>query len=161
MVYRFAGYFSLLFLLLVASCTKKSSPTSNPLDPDTDDYEVPTVSIIAGFTPESIVNSSVVSIELIGNDLVTDYRYKLDNFSWAVWSEIPVVVLEYLDEGDHSVQVQSRYISGETSEIASISFTVDAIEGPSLVFYPRRAFANVNDIVTFQILKQILSFALN
>ena len=154
MVYRTLVYVTLLFLLLVASCTKKSSPTSNPLDPDTDDYEVPMVSVVTDFSPGAIVNTSVVNIELIGNDLVTEYRYKLDNFSWADWSESPFVVLDYLDEGGHSVQVQSRYISGEASEIASISFTVNAVPGPSLIFYPRRAFASVNDVVTFQILAE-------
>ena len=41
--------------MIGSSCIKKTNPTSNPLDPDTDEYDPPIVSIAS-----SIVSGSVV-----------------------------------------------------------------------------------------------------
>ena len=59
-----------------------------------------------------------------------------------------------MDEGDHQLSVQSRYLNGDTSDVASVSFVVDAVGGPALMFYPRRHFAEQNETVTFQIMAE-------
>ena len=55
-------------------------------------------------------------------------------FDWTEWSENSEAELNYLDEGSHLVYAQSRYLSGDTSDVVSISFVVDAVDGPSLMF---------------------------
>ena len=64
---------------------------------------------------------------------------------------------QYLDEGEHSISVQSRYSTGDASEVYSLSFIVDAVMGPSLMFYPRRHVALVGETVTFQIMAEEVS----
>ena len=70
------------------------------------------------------------------------------------WDDISSIVIEYLDEGDHQLSVQSRYLNGDTSDVASVSFVVDAVGGPALMFYPRRHFAQAGETVTFQIMAE-------
>ena len=79
---------------------------------------------------------------------------KLDSFSWTDWNESSSATLSYLDEGDHQLSVQSRYLNGDTSNVVSVSFIVDAVAGPSLMFYPRRHFAQVGETVTFQVMAE-------
>ena len=64
------------------------------------------------------------------------------------------MLLGYLDEGNHQLYAQSRYLNGDTSETVSVSFVVDAVDGPSLMFYPRRQFAQSGETVTFQIMAE-------
>ena len=52
------------------------------------------------------------------------------------WSENAGATLNYLDEGEHQLSLQSRYLNGDTSEISSIIFIIDAVDGPSLMFFP-------------------------
>ena len=40
-----------------------------------------------------------------GNELVSDFRYKIDSFNWSDWIEETSVLLEFLDEGNHSCPV--------------------------------------------------------
>jgi hypothetical protein len=157
MVYRKLdkiNIFLVLIFFIGVSCTKKTSPTSNPLDPDTDDYVPPMVAIQSSVPSGSVVDASQITVELMGNDLVVEFRYRLDDFAWADWNESPIIILDYLDEGGHSIQFQSRYLSGDESDITSLDFTVDAVLGPSIMFYPRRAFAENNEIVNFEILAE-------
>ena len=145
--------FALVFMIGI-SCTKKTNPTSNPLDPDTDEYDPPIVSIASSIVSGSVIEESQLTLELSGNEFVTEYRFKLDNYDWEDWTESSVITLDFLDEGDHIVQFQSRYLSGDESEVLSFDFTVDAVSGPSVMFYPRRAYAQNNETVTLEILAE-------
>ena len=73
---------------------------------------------------------------------------------WMEWNENTTLTLSYLDEGDHQLSVQSRYLNGDTSDVVNVSFVVDAVGGPALMFYPRKHFANQNETVTFQIMAE-------
>ena len=140
-----------LFILLFAlNCEDTVPIRDNPLDDEGGDYISPTISLLDIVDWDTLYSESV-EFTLEGNELVADFRYKLDSFDWTDWNESNTTTLSYLDEGDRQLSVQSRYLNGDTSDVASVSFVVDAVGGPSLMFYPRRHFAQAGETVTFQI----------
>ncbi len=140
--------------LLYFACTEPPSLEDNPLDPGGGEYQTPTVIINSSFTDGSTVSSATATFELTGNELVFEFRYKLNEYEWSAWSKEINVLVEFLDEGSNTFYAQSRYESLEESDIASLGFTVDAVSGPALMFYPRRHFAEQNQSVTFQIMAE-------
>ena len=140
-------------ILLFLSCEDTVPIRDNPLDEDGGEYIPPIISLKDISDGDTLYSES---IEFIweGNELVTEFRYKLDSFSWTDWNESSSATLSYLDEGNHQFSVQSRYLNGDTSNVASVSFVVDAVAGPSLMFYPRRHFAQAGETVTFQIIAE-------
>ena len=144
-------FFIILFLF---SCEKNTLIRDNPLDDESGDYTSPTISLLTELNNGDTLYSETLSISWEGNELVSEFRFKLDEFAWTEWSEDASTLLDYLDEGDHHVSAQSRYLNGDTSEILSVSFVVDAVDGPSLMFFPRRHFAQAGEIVTFQIMAE-------
>ena len=143
----------LLSLLFVLSCEDTTPIRDNPLDDEGSDYIAPIVGLL-DIVDGDILYSEAVEFTWEGNELVTEYRYKYDSFDWTEWSESTSATLSYLDEGGHQLSVQSRYLNGDTSDVASVSFVVDAVAGPALMFYPRRHFAEQGETVTFQILAE-------
>ena len=143
-----------LFILFFAlNCEDTTPIRDNPLDEEGGDYIPPIISLLDIVDGDTLYSESV-EFAWEGNELVTDFRYKFDSFDWTEWSESTSAILSYLDEGDHQLSVQSRYLNGDTSDVASVSFVVDAVAGPALMFYPRRHFAQAGETVTFQILAE-------
>ena len=126
----------------------------NPLDDDNPDYIPPSISFTSGPSEGQTIADSDITFSWEGNELVTEYRSKLDAGSWDDWSDATTFVWEYLDEGNHQIALQGRYDSGDTSDVVSISFFVDAVQGPALIFYPRAVTASVGSSVTFQVLAE-------
>ena len=143
----------LITLLFVFNCEDTAPIRDNPLDDEGGDYVAPTISLIDIVDGDTLYSESI-EFFWEGNELVVEFRYKLDSFSWTDWNESSSATLSYLDEGDHQFSVQSRYLNGDTSNVASVSFVVDAVAGPSLMFYPRRHFAQAGETVTFQIIAE-------
>ena len=149
---RYKPIVILIFLFLLG-CEETVPLRENPLDDNSGDYEPPTISLL------DIVNGDTLFSEAIeftweGNELVSEFRYRLDSFPWSNWSENAGTTLNYLDEGEHQLSVQSRYLNGDTSEISSIIFIIDAVDGPSLMFFPRKHVAQVEDTVLFTIIAE-------
>lgn len=145
--------FYIILFLLFFSCEDATAVRENPLDEGSGDYVVPLIDLLDIAEGDTLF-SEIIQINLSGNELVSEYRYKVDSFPWINWSEEDSFTLNYLDEGDHKLSVQSRYLNGDTSEVNSTSFVIDAVGGPSLMFYPRRHFAEPGDTVTFQIMAE-------
>jgi hypothetical protein len=59
-----------------------------------------------------------------------------------------------LDEGDHVFFLQGKFATNDTSQIVSVSFEVDAVDGPSLMFLPRRHISGLGDDITFKIIAE-------
>ena len=59
----------LILVLLFLSCEKIEPNLDNPRDPDSPDYEPPTVSLIAGPTDGDTIETSTVEFEWEGNPL--------------------------------------------------------------------------------------------
>ena len=150
MKYRLIYLLSLLFVL---SCEDTTPTRDNPLDEEGGDYIAPLIGLL-DIVDGDILYSESIEFTWEGNELVTEYRYKYDSFDWTDWSESTSATLSYLDEGDHQLAVQSRYLNGDTSDVASVSFIVDAVAGPALMFYPRRHFAQAGETVTFQVMAE-------
>jgi hypothetical protein len=150
MKYRLIYLLSLLFVL---SCEDSTPIRDNPLDEEGGDYIAPIIGLL-DIVDGDILYSESIEFTWEGNELVTEYRYKYDSFDWTEWSESTSATLSYLDEGDHELAVQARYVNGDTSDVASVSFIVDAVAGPALMFYPRRHFAQAGETVTFQIMAE-------
>ena len=143
----------LTILLFAFNCEDTVPVRDNPLDDKGGDYVAPTISLMDIVDGDTLYSESI-EFTWEGNELVAEFRYKLDSFVWTDWNESPSATISYLDEGDHQLSVQSRYLNGDTSDVASVSFVVDAVGGPALMFYPRRHFADQNETVTFQIMAE-------
>ena len=139
----------ILSLLLFLSCDPEL--LQNPLDeesPNADPETTITVTDLDGST----LATSTVTIGFEGNDLVIEYSYNFDSSGYSDWSSSTSVTLDYMDEGLHTFSVKGRYASGDEDETpATVSFTVDAIHGPALIFYPRRHIISSGSTATFQI----------
>ena len=144
----------ILSFFFILSCDDVAPVQDNPLDPGNEDYVEPTISFLSELNNGDIISTETLSLAWQGNELVTEYRYKLDSFPWTDWLEDTSATFEYLDEGEHVMSIQSRYLSGDTSAIVSLSFVVDAVEGPALMFYPRRHVISQGSNVIFQILAE-------
>ena len=139
-------------LLLFACEPGEEFIPDNPLDPDNPDYVPPEVTILSPAEDDVIEESSII-FSWMGNETDMLYRYRLDSV-WSDWDLSETITIDYIDEGVHGFAVQSSYITGDTSTIESISFTVDAVEGPALMFYPRRQIASQGSSVQFQIIAE-------
>ena len=148
--------FFILFLGLIVfwSCEEIMVDQENPLDPGNPDYDSPIVNIISGPGEGEVIDEPQVTFAWEGNELVDFYRYRFNANDWTDWSVETSKTFVYLDEGNHSFSVQSQYSTGDTSQVASVLFVVDAVTGPALMFYPRRHQATVGETVLFQILAE-------
>ena len=50
--------------------------------------------------------------------------------------------------------VQSRYPTGDTSEVVQLNFNVDAVSGPSLMLFPRKHQAFSGETITFKVMAE-------
>ena len=150
MAYRKKKAF-IFFVFIMFACTTTEPLEDNPLDPDGGEYEVPSVVIVTDIDPWQTITNETFSFFLEGNELVVEYRIRLDNMDWTEWTDDNEFTVDYLDEGQHTIYAQSRYISATESEIVSFNFNVDAVTGPAIMFNPRRQYANEGDQITFTI----------
>ena len=125
---------------------------TNPLDPDNEEYIPPEVTIL--YPSEGvIVEQSSVNFQWAGNQADMQFRYSFDN-EWSDWVSDEAVTINYIDEGVHTFSVQSSYLTGAASEIATINFNVDAVTGPAIMFYPRKHIGAQGSNVVFQIMAE-------
>jgi hypothetical protein len=139
-------------LLLFACESGEEFTPENPLDPNNPDYVAPEITILSP-AEGAVVEASSITFSWMGNEIDMLYRYRLDSV-WSEWDLSETITIDYIDEGEHGFAVQSSYVSGDTSAIESIAFTVDAVEGPALMFYPRMQVASQGSSVQFQILAE-------
>ena len=143
----------LIFSFIYFSCTDEFV-AENPIDPDNPDYIPPIVSFITGPEPEEILTAETTTITFSGNEESMLFRSRLDSSNWSGWISAQSRTLDYLDEGNHIFYLQGQYTTGDTSSVISIPFTVNAVEGPALLFSPRRHIASAGQVVTYQILAE-------
>lgn len=135
-------------LLITSACDTILPPptdpdTDNPLDPESPSYVAPETYIVSGPAAGSTVGTSTVTFTWEGNEGAIIFQTRLDEGNWSDWLTQTSRTLEYLDEGSYLFEVRSAYPpeQGEPSHIdtsaVSISFVVDAVQGPSLRLSPR------------------------
>ena len=87
----------------------------------------------------STIDTAAISISWTPNIFAFEFSYLLEpvDTMWSDWSIDTLADYQYLDEGAYLFIVKSRYQEGEEKESSnSLSFTVDAINGPGLRIYP-------------------------
>ena len=144
----------MFILLFFSGCTKDIVLEDNPLDPGGSEYEMPIVTIINDIVQGGTIDTETITIELGGNELVVEYRLRLDQGEWSQWTDENSFLLEHLDEGLHSIYAQSRYVSTDTSEVMSLDFNVDAVSGPALMVFPRFQSADQGESIQVSIMAE-------
>ena len=146
---------AILFSFLFISCeVGEDFIPENPLDPSNPDYIAPQVSITSSPSENETITEKQFSFSWEGNREGMLYRYALDN-SWSGWLDNKKnVIIDHMDEGGHTFFVQSSYTSGDTSNVAMVNFTVDAVKGPSLLFSPRFTNAAVGESFTLNLIAE-------
>lgn len=157
----YSRYLLPLLSLMILSCEPgEEFLPDNPLDPDNTDYIRPQVTFVSVPSDGSTLSTSIITIEWQGNEPDMSYRYGLNGI-WNPWEfELKSITIEDLDEETQLFEVQSQYSTGDTSDVISASFNVNAVFGPSLLFYPRKHEAFFGEQITFQILaEEVVGFA--
>ena len=141
-------FFASIFLY---TCDIPTFEVDNPYDPQNPSYVAPSVTINSGPIENEIITTDNVAFTWIGNNETMTFRYFLDGNLKQDWDDISSVLIQYLDEGAHKFGVQGRYPTEDVSDTVFVNFTVNAVLGPSLLFYPRKHDAVIGEEVTFQI----------
>jgi len=141
----------LLGIVLLFSCGAEEFEPDNPIDPDNPDYIPPIVSILSGFPDGQVITNSSITVSYSGNEPSMLFRTKLDTNDWSGWVSSTTETIDHLDEGDHEFFLQGKYTTGDTSEVFWVPFAVDAVQGPSLLFFPRKSIQSVGDLVTLKV----------
>ena len=127
---------------------------ANPLDPENENYISPQITFTSSPNEGATLSTSTIMFVWDGNEPGMSYRYAFDG-NWSSWeNEKKSITIDDIDEGLHSIAAQSSYSTGDTSNVISVNFNVNAVSGPSLLFYPRKHVAFFGETVTFQILAE-------
>jgi len=144
----------IVFILLFWSCEEIVVQQDNLLDPGNPEYDPPVITFVSGPGGGETISTSEATFSWEGNDLVSEYRTKINNDPWGDWADHTSITLQYLDEGGYTFSIQGRYTTEDTSAVITNNFSVDAVQGPALMFYPRANFSSVGSNVTFQVLAE-------
>jgi len=148
-----------LGLLIIIGCEADDFNLDNPLDPKNPEFIPPEVSITSGPSNDDVISTSYTKFNWEGNRPFMLFKYAFDG-EWTEWTDQKSVEFSFLDEGDHSFLIKSTYTtetgdtSGHESELLTVEFEVDAVEGPAIMFYPRRHISSAGQTVTFQVLAE-------
>ena len=149
----------LIFIVsMIVKCGIPDAPPDpvNPYDPNNPDYEPASVTIVSGPSDGETTHSSDVTFSWTGNETAEDFSYRLDNNSWSNWSANTSVTYEYLDEKTYLFEIIARAGNQDQTigDTTSLEFTVDAVEGPALMIYPRYETLSVGNTTTLEIIAE-------
>lgn len=135
-------YLIYIFIVLAISCDIVDSPENtpdNPYDKDNPDYEKPAATIIEGPGNGDTIGQSTVNFKWNGNTIANEYRYNFNNSNWSPWTDDTTAQFSYLNEEKYSFEIVARADDSlkTIGDTTSLEFVVDAVDGPSLMFYPR------------------------
>ncbi|MCH7763555.1 MAG: hypothetical protein IIB95_07420 [Candidatus Marinimicrobia bacterium] len=100
--------------------------------------------LIMGPENSEEVNNFPVRFEWVSNPGVSEFNFSLDESNWSGWGLNNFVEYDLLDEGDHRFVVKGRYPTLIEEEIPiQRDFTINAVEGPALMFYPRNVSVSI------------------
>ena len=138
----FSKIYLYISVLLLVSCEEVPD-----LGLDEGKIDVPLTTII---TPSGTAfESSSITIEWVGNENARIFDYKLEfedtsiPHSWAEWDTTSITSVDFfdLDEGAYTFYISGRYDADNIEVTKTLSFTINAISGPSLRIYPLSQFA--------------------
>ena len=145
----------LILYIIFVSCESPESLQEpfNPYDPNNPDYEPPKAIITGGALDGDTIYTSSVTFTWIGNEITGDFSYRFNGGNWSDWIPNTFVTLNYLNEENYKFDIRARADNAEKTigDTTSVLFTVDAVEGSSLMFYPRYKLLSVNSTTTVEI----------
>ena len=149
----------LIIFFLTWSCEIFTDPgLENPFDTTASEFIPPRTKIISGPDEQQTVNTHTVTFAWQGNETSAEYSFSLDSLEWSKWSVDTTATFSLLDEGSHMFQVKSRSPAEIEEDTASVrSFIVDAVQGPALMFFPRRVGVGTNNSFTLEIMAEEVS----
>lgn len=141
----------LLLLFLFTACTDDFIP-DNPLDPNNPIYESPIVTIISGPENGETLTTGNTTFVWDGNEDAMLFQYKIDDGLLSGWKNSKTVTLDYLDEGDHSFSLQAKYTTGDTTEVQTTRFSVNAFGTNTIRLYPWESKRYNSDSFTVEVI---------
>jgi hypothetical protein len=140
----------------LSGCVTPISPDEifrNPIDTASTNFIPPRTTIIAGPQNNQTITTDSITIRWQGNEDAVLFCYKLDTEPWSAWTTGTSALLDYLDEGTHTILIKSKHRNTTTEESTPqlITFVVDAVKGPSAMFLPRRKFVNAGDAFSYDV----------
>lgn len=109
------------------------------------DYSRPTTLIISP-SNGAVINSTTAEISW-QLETGAECSYNFNNNGWSDWRLGPFVSFNYLDEGTYTFFIKSRFDPLiEEENPVSITFEVDALQGPGLRIFPLLYDVSIGDI---------------
>lgn len=143
----------LISSLFFSACQDNVKPPDqfvNPIDPTSSAYIAPKSSITGPNNTVLTVDS--VTITWSGTQDVASFSCDFDGTGWSTFSTATSITLTDLDEGMHTFSVRAKHESGSIeSSPPSISFEVNAVTGPAIMFYPRKIEVPVGPEFTYSV----------
>ena len=110
------------------------------------DFSTDNTPITTIITVDSTFESSSVSLNWTGNDYATSFSYRLEPLSyldtiqtytsWSIWDTLNTVTFTFLDDGNYTFYIKSRFTVDNEEVAQQKNLSVDAITGPALRIYP-------------------------
>jgi len=155
-IFLIGAFFLLANAVYFSGCSSPLPPEEifqNPVDTASTIFILPRTSILAGPQNGQTITNDSITIRWQGNTDAVLFSYKVDTDAWSAWSSATSTVLDYLDEGSHTLIVKAQHRNKTTEETnpSSVTFIVDAVKGPSAMFYPRRIFVNAGAAFTYNV----------
>jgi len=148
-------YFTLILILMGCTTTPEEPEWNNPVDPESPAYVEPETYITSGPIELSELDTHTVTFTFSGSENVVEFSCKIDSQDWSPWQTDTTATFNYLDEGEHIFQVKGRYnVEGEDDTPDSRTFTVNAVQGPALMFYPRKITIQANSTFSIDIIAE-------
>lgn len=108
--------------------------------------------MIGGPIDGETISSPTATFIWEGNESASEYRIKFDIPTWSDWISVTSHTFEYLDEGNHSFEIQARSVNGDKqADSLHLEFVVDALEGPAFVLHPYHQVSEVGDTITVRV----------
>jgi hypothetical protein len=130
----------------------------NPLDPANPNYAAPEPDDVTGPQNGETISSNSTTFNWSG-PAGMNYRHRVDDRAWSVYTTITGASVYNLDDGDHVFYLQARNEAGSEGPINEYRFRVDAIQTPALYLYPQYAEITAGGSFTLDLYLEIADSA--
>lgn len=142
--------FIFLTIIFFDGCMK-NKPT-DPLD------KVPEI-----YTPEldtiDTLKSNILSFEVTGNSEYSLFRYRIDNGIWSEFTEGGKILLDMLDEGEHRLEIESKYEGHSKVSNRTFIFYVNSFDSTAVYIHPQRVILGKDiDTITVSVVVKGLKY---
>ncbi len=146
-----------VIILLTVSCTSKRD---NPFDIHSNNYIAPSFTIDwagSNISQNSIITKDSIYLSLIGNTEYNEFRHSMDNTYWHPWSTVSAIREQYIDDGMHSLFIESRYANSSDVSRDTVKFTAAILPASAVYIYPWKQYTSVGDTASITICTKNIS----